>query len=165
MVPRKYSSVAALINADESGRLDDSAFDDELWLLLCERIAAPQDVGRLTKPVVLYYASRYVQWEVGNGGFAQAAYNVPEWFEFAASWYEEVGLLEFAALIREAIALLPLENRETTFDAQEIGELFDQFSESRLARLDDRLNGSGWEADSRRVQYVRENKDAFRGVD
>jgi hypothetical protein len=78
--------------------------------------------------------------------------------------YAEFGLHGFAALIREAVTLLPTENRGTTFDAQEIGELFEQFSESKLALLDDRLEGTGWEADERRLQYVRENRQAFRDV-
>lgn len=164
MVSHKFNSIAALLDADARGELDDSTLDDELWLLLTERISTPQDAGRFGKPVLLYYASRLVQWEVGNGGFAQAAYNVPEWFEAAALGYDELGLPGLGALIREAITLLPTENRETTFDAQEIGELFGQFAESKLAQLDDRLEGTGWEADVRRLQYVRENRQAFRDV-
>jgi uncharacterized protein DUF4375 len=164
MVPHRFVSVAALMDADERGELDDSTFDDELWFFLIDRISTPQDAGRFPKPVLLYYASRYVQWEVGNGGFAQAAYNIPEWFELAALGYTELGLHSFAALIREALALLPTENRETTFDAHEIGELFEQFSESKLALLDERLMGTGWEADERRLQYVRQNRQAFRDV-
>ena len=138
MIRHKFASIAALIDADERGQVDDSTFDSELWLFLIELISSPQDAGRFAKPVTLYYASRYLQWEVGNGGFAQAAYNIPEWFELAASGYDELGLPRFAALIREAMTLLPTENRATTFDAQEIGELFQQFSESKLARLDER---------------------------
>ena len=164
MVRHKFVSVAALLDADERGELDASTFDDELWLLLIERISTPEDAGRFAKPVLLYYASRFVQWEVGNGGFAQAAYNIPQWFELAALGYAEFGLHGFAALIREAMTLLPTENRNATFDAKEIGELFERFSESKLALLDDRLDGTGWEADERRLRYVRENRQAFRDV-
>ena len=131
MMRHKFTSVAALMDADERGELDDSTLDDELWVFLNERISTPQDGSHFPKPVLLYYASRYVQWEVGNGGFAQAAYNIPEWFELGSLGYDELGLHRFAALIREAMALLPGENRETTFDAEEIGELFEQFAESK----------------------------------
>jgi hypothetical protein len=164
MPHHKFSSIAALMDADERGLVDDPTFDDELWLSLVELIATPQDVGRFAKPVVLYYASRLLQWEVGNGGFAQAAYNVPDWFELAAVGYDELGEPRFAAMIREAMTLLPTENRETTFDSQEIGELFQQFSESKLARLDERLGEIDWEADAKRLQYVRDNRQVFREV-
>ena len=167
MVCHEFVSIAALLDAEERGEVSESTFDDELWLFLIERISSPQDTARFAKPVMLYYASRLVQWEVGNGGFAQAAYNVPEWFELAALGYDELGLPRFATLIREAMALLPTENRETAFDAQEIGELFQQFSESKLARLGERLDQmdqTEWEADALRLQYVRENRQAFRDV-
>jgi hypothetical protein len=164
MVRHNFVSVAALMDADERGELDNSTFEDELWFFLIERISTPEDASRFPKPVLLYYASRYVEWEVGNGGFAQAAYNIPEWFDLAALGYGELGLHSFAALIREAMTLLPTENRETTFDAEEIGELFEQFSESKLALLDDRMDGTGWEADEQRLRYVRENRQAFRDI-
>jgi Domain of unknown function (DUF4375) len=152
MVRQKFVSIAALMDADERGELDNGKFDDELWFFLIERISTPEDARHFPKPVLLYYSSRYVEWEVGNGGFAQAAYNIPEWFDLAALGYAELGLHSFAALIREAMTLLPIENRETTFDAEEIGELFEQFSESKLALLDDRLDGTGWEADEHRLR-------------
>src|SRR4051812_18093017 len=111
MVRHKFVSVAALMDADERGDLTASTLDDELWLFLIEHISTPEDAGRFAKPVLLYYVTRCVQWEVGNGGFAQAAYDVPEWFELAALGYTEFGLHGFAALIREAMTLLPTENR------------------------------------------------------
>ena len=160
----RFPSIAALMSADERGELDDSTFDDELWLFLVERISSPEDGSHFPVPVLLYYASRYLQWEVGNGGFAQAAYNIREWFELAATAYDELGVHDFAELIREATALLHAENRETTFDAQDIGELFDQFAESKLALLDERLDGMEWEADARRIRYVRQNRQAFRDL-
>lgn len=163
MAQPKFESISALIDAEERCQLHDATFDDELWLFLVRRINTPQDAARLPRPVALYYSSRLLQWEVGNGGFAQAAFNVPEWFELAASGYEEIGAPKFAALIREAMSLLPTENRET-FNAEEIGDLFQQFSESRLARLNERLGGIEWEADAKRLQYVRDNRQAFRSV-
>ena len=113
----------------------------------------------------MYYASRYMAWEVGNGGFAQAAYNIPEWFDLAALGYERLGLQRAAALIREAIAILEHEeNRSKTFTATEIGELFQQFADSKLAKLDDRLDEVGWWATEQRLDYVRANRDAFRSI-
>ena len=162
MPRQRFASIAALIDADENGQLDDSTFDDELWSLLVERISTPQEATLFARPVQLYYASRFLQWEVGNGGFAQAAYNIPEWFDLAAAGYDELGLGSFAALIREATSLVPTE--VASFDATQIGELFAQFAESGLASLDRRLGEIVWEADVRRIQYVRENRVAFRAV-
>ena len=67
-------------------------------------------------------------------------------------------------MIREAIPLLTEETGDTTFDAEDIGELFEQFSESKLAELDERLDDSDWWAIEPRLTYIRENAEAFRTI-
>lgn len=156
--------MAALLDADERGEISDDTFDDELWSFLVERIEVPEDAVRFSEPVLVYFASRYMEWEVGNGGFAQAAYNIPEWFEPAAWAYDRLGLPEASALIWKAIPMLRKENRFTTFTATYIGGLFKQFSESKLAMLDDRLDDVGWWAEGERLRFVRGNRNAFRSV-
>src|SRR5262245_16504240 len=120
----KYASIAALMQADERGELEDTVFDDELWTFVANKVGGPEDRERFADPVIVYFASRYLEWEVGNGGFAQAAYNIPEWFPLAAWSYDALGLEKAGDVIREASALLPKENRETTFTSADIGELF-----------------------------------------
>jgi hypothetical protein len=157
----KYESIAALMELDERGELEDTQFDDELWMFVANQMGGPEDRERFADPVVVYFASRFLEWEVGNGGFAQAAYNIPEWFPLAAWGYDQLGLEKAGDLIREAISLLSKENRENTFTASDIGELFSQFSESELAKLDKRLDECGWWAMETRLKYVRENRASF----
>ena len=52
------------------------------------------------------------------------------------------------------------DKRDGNFTASEIGGLFQQFSESDIAKLDSRLDQVGWWADEIRLAYVRENRDA-----
>jgi hypothetical protein len=152
------------MDADERGELEINRFDDELWLLLIQSVDSVDDCARYGEPVVLYYASRYLEGDVGNGGFAQAAYNCPELFEPAARAYDQLGLPQAAGLIRAAMSLLAKENRTTTFVAEEIGELFSQFADGELAKLDKRLDESGFWAIDARIRYVRQHRDAFRPI-
>jgi hypothetical protein len=103
----KYANVQELFNADKKSTLEDAVLDDQLWLLLSERIHAPSDLEGLPLEVTQYYASRLVQWEVGNGGFPQAIDNgLQEWFLSAAAAYDLFGKPEFANLIRKANAII-----------------------------------------------------------
>ena len=74
-------SLREVLEQDEISPLDDDELEDAMWLVLCERISTPKDIEQFQRPVAVYFASRLLQFEVGNGGFAQAAFNVPEWFE------------------------------------------------------------------------------------
>lgn len=161
----KFSSIADLMEADEKGELGDDDFDDELWLLLLQHIDMPSDLAKFDQVVSVYFASRYMEWEVGNGGFAQAAYNIPEWFDPAASAYRQLGLETAAMLIQEAASIMRKgEARGRKFNARAIGKLFQQFRESKLAKLDNRLDDVGWWADEQRLRYVRKNRAAFKVV-
>ena len=79
-----YRTVRALLEADSNAPIPDGKLDDQMWLLLNERIEGPEDLRGLPIEVERYYPSRLLQWEVGNGGFAQAAYSCSEWFPLAA---------------------------------------------------------------------------------
>ena len=80
-----------ILEQDETSPLNDDELDHRLWLVLFERISTPKDLHQFRQPVAVYYASRLMQFEVGNGGFAQAAFNIPEWFELAAAAYDSLG--------------------------------------------------------------------------
>ena len=80
-----FESIGALMRADETGTLEDEEFDRNLWLLVSRVVRVFDNYDEFPRPVVDYYASCRMEWDVGNGGFAQAAYNMPEWFEAAAS--------------------------------------------------------------------------------
>jgi hypothetical protein len=162
-----WSTVAELIAHDERSLLPKSEFDDALWILLQDKIFSIEDASSFPRPVILYFASRYVQWDVGNGGFAQAAFNVPEWFELALEWYRLMGKASSASLLEEAIRLLPEEKAELDGKGLRdgtIAEVFEHFDQSRMSALDKRIVSEDWEVDEERVEYVRKNRDAFRGI-
>jgi hypothetical protein len=168
MAPPKATDPAQLMDMDEAGALDDEAggFDDQLWGLLWQRIESPRQAESYPEPVWVYFASRYMEWEVGNGGFPQAAYNIPDWFPLAAEAYRRLGLEAAGALIDRAHKLvISGESREGRFTARTIGRLFRQFRESRLAGFDALLDEVGWWAEKVRLAYVRRNRSSFRSVE
>ena len=149
----KYASVRELLNADKKSTLEDSVFDDQLWLLLCERIHTPSDLQGLPLEVTHYYASRLVQWEVGNGGFPQAIDNgLQVWFSSAAAAYDIFGKPEFANLIRKANAI-----------TLECGDDMDSACEQSEV-LDEELSDIDWEIDELRIAYVRDHYEAFLAI-
>ena len=163
----QWKSIRELIDLDEESPMDSDEFDTALWLLLCDKISSPESLQRYELPVSVYYASRFLQWEVGNGGFAQAAYNIPEWFRLAADGYAKLEKPNAAQLIKDAMKLLPGERDELErkgLFAATIGSVFDHFRESRMAALDDRIPEDEWWIDHERVAYVRKHRDAFRAL-
>lgn len=142
-----------------------SEFDDALWLLLCD--LSLRELEQLPPPVRHYFASRYLQWDVGNGGFAQAAYNIPEFFGPAADGYEALGYRDAARLIRDAMKYLPKERAELerkNLLSATIDKVFDHFNESRMAAFDAKIREMPWEIDAERVAYVRKHRDVFRSL-
>ena len=165
---RRFLTVDALLDEDEASPLEWESFDDELWMLLSDKIADPSELDNYPHPVGVYLASRWLEWEVGNGGFAQAAYNIPEWFESAAIGYASLGKTRAVALIKEALRMLKSEretlSRKGLLNDTTIHEVFRHFSESEMAELDSRIPEDEWWIDKERVAYVRENRTAFRGI-
>ena len=165
---RLFTTVDALLDQDEASPLKWETFDDEMWFLLSERITDPSQLDNYPQPVGVYLASRWLQWEVGNGGFAQAAYNIPEWFETAASGYAALNKPKAVALIKEALQMLSNERdtlmRKDLLNDTTIHEVFRHFSESDMKVLDTRIPEDEWEIDEERVAYVRKNRHAFRGI-
>ncbi len=164
----RFTTVDALLDQDEASPLEWDAFDDELWLLLSDMITDPSDLNDYPLPVGVYLASRWLEWEVGNGGFAQAAYNIPEWFEPAAIAYATLGKPKSVALIKKAIQMLHAEHdtlsRKGLLSDTTIHDVFRHFSESDMVALDSNIPEDEWWIDEERVAYVRNNRDSFRGI-
>ncbi|MEW6213557.1 MAG: DUF4375 domain-containing protein [Acidobacteriota bacterium] len=156
-------SIREFIDRDAREPMDNAQFDDALWLALCERVSDPESLGALPHEVGVYYATRLVEWDVGNGGFAQATMNYPEWFDLAAAGFEELGKPAVASLIREAKALVSLE-AENMAKAREGGleGVFDYFKENAFDSLNERIEEVDFWSDDTRVAYVRQHRDAFR---
>jgi hypothetical protein len=164
-----YDSIAALFDEDAARPMSLSDLDDALWLLLTEKIAAPADLAKYDAPVAVYLASRWMESEVGNGGFAQAAFNIPEWFPLAEAGYTTLGKHRAAALIHEARQLLPAElallgAKGLRGKATTIEKVFEHFDDSELASLDERIPEDEWWIDDERIEYARRHQAAFRRV-
>jgi Domain of unknown function (DUF4375) len=165
--PHETHGVAMLADAFDRharGELDVNTFDDELWLALCDVVndRDAESFNNLPLAVRHYFASRYVECEVGNGGFAQAAFNVPHLFPAAREGYAALGLQGAVDLIAEAERLIA--EGHAKFGANprdDIGELFEEFAESALADLDARTEEVGWWATEKRVAYAVEHRASF----
>jgi Domain of unknown function (DUF4375) len=164
----RYESFRETFAAWDSGAIDEDALDTALWMLACRVVYGDERAGQLPDPVIHYYASRLMEWEVGNGGFSQAAYNIPEWFEPAAQGYEAIGHSPAAQLIREAGVIARKERglfgRLRRIGA-DIGSVFAAFKASSLDGLASDLDDIGWWAMSDRLKYVLNHREAFLSVD
>lgn len=165
--PPRYASVAALMDADEANPLEEDDLDDQLWKLLCLKVEDLQSLSGWPAEVAGFYASRLMEWEVGNGGFAQAAYNIPDWFGIAALGYEALELPAAAERIRVAEELALGEREKFSFLKRrraKINKIFSAFEESRLNELNTGLDELGWWATSARLAYVRRHRQIFRSI-
>lgn len=147
----------------ERGAIDQDDFDSVFWDLWCQRVDAAGGIASLPLPVRHYFASRLLEWEVGNGGFAQAVHNVPEMFEPAAAGYDALDLPRCAERIRECIRIMGMNARQVDRwrRIRSIGRLFRAFAGSPFRRLDAGLDKIGWWAEDARLAYVRSNKASF----
>lgn len=155
-------SINELLGEGEIAQVSDSELDDAVWLSLCEKISTPKDLLAFPDVVGTYYASRYVEWEVGNGGFAQAVLNVPEWLGPAAAAFKALGkpmvtdiIVEAQEIVRREISALP----EVRPGAEQA--LSDYFYDNAFNHLDAQLDDIGFWSDDRRVALVRENREQF----
>jgi hypothetical protein len=136
-------SPAEVMALDEAGELDDEALDDGLWMALLGAGVSSETLSSHPAGVRMFYATRLVEWEVGNGGFSQALENARECLEEAIAGYEMLGDHESTELLQRAI------ERSKALEA-----------------LDEELEGPPWEGvpwgDARRLAYVRAHRDEFR---
>lgn len=153
-------SLDELMRRDELDELEDD-FDTELWELLRKRITTVESLQAWPEPVRVYYASRLLEWEVGNGGFAQAAMNIPEWFEEAAKGYEVLGKPKCAARIREAAEFAASEADALSEAGVSLESAFEYFDEAAFENFDSQLDKLGWWAEEDRIDFVRANRTAF----
>jgi hypothetical protein len=123
---------------------------------------------RWPESVRLFYACYDINYQVGNGGFAQAAFNVPELLPVAQKAFEEFGRKQAADLCRRAMSMLPAELREHLAkglkDGPSLGDVFDHFSESEMAKLDENLPAEFW-ADDALQELVQQHRQDFESVD
>lgn len=142
LAQRRPAEVMAL---DEDGELDDDALDEGLWFALLGAGVSCETLASFPEAVRMYYATRLIEWEVGNGGFSQAIHNAATCFPDAIAGYELVGDHASAELLRRAL--------ESSHDEQ------------ALNALDEGLDGPPWHGvpwgDERRIAYVRAHRNEF----
>jgi hypothetical protein len=118
--------------------------------------------------VRLFYACYDINYQVGNGGFAQAAYNVPELLPVAQKAFERFGRNQAADLCRRAISMLPIELQDHFAKGlrgrPSLDDVFKHFSESQMAQLDEDLPQEFW-ADDALQQLVQQHRTDFESVD
>src|SRR5688572_30630110 len=153
-------SIQAVLDRDTRSEFADwSDFDSALWAAVCELVDDPHDIARFPEQFQFYYATRMLEWDVGNGGFAQAAMNYPDFFEPAARGYEALGKPKLAAFVREAAKVAEKE-RPAIDEAREGGleDAFEYFREGAFDEFDERLEEVGWfKNDDDRLNHVRAN--------
>jgi len=158
-------SMRDVIERDKNGefkRWED--LDDTVWGVLCDIVDfdTPDSIVTYPEPVWVYFTTRYLEWGVGNGGFAQAAMNIPDWFELAAKGNEILGKPQLAALIR-SVAEFSISERKQIDTARQGGleSAFEYFREGAFDQFDEQLDEIGWWCDEERVEYVRAHRDQF----
>lgn len=118
--------------------------------------------------VRLFYACYDINFQVGNGGFAQAAYNVPELLPIAQKAFERFGRKQAADLCGRAVSMLSAELREHLAKGLRhratIEGVFAHFRESEMARLDENLPGEFW-ADDALQDLVQQHRKDFESLD
>ena len=139
-------------------------FDDAEWGVLWSIVDfdAPDSILMQPEPVWVYFPTRLLQWEVGNGSFAQAAMNIPDWFELAAKGNEILGKPHLAVFIR-SIAQFSRGERNQIDNARGGGleSAFEYFRKGIFSQFDEQLDRIGWWCDEERVAYVRAHQEQF----
>jgi len=162
-------SFQELFESDRKTRLVSWQFSEELASLLYARVNAHSDFARWPHPAKIYYACYDLVFQVGNGGFAQAAYNVPHLFRLAAEGYELLGLKAHAAHIRKASLALPAEHRahqaKGLLGLPTIGAVFAHFEKSELSSFDSVTEEKDWWLSDNLDDYARKHEADFLVLD
>jgi len=167
--PPPFESITALMAADTAATVSDENFVRHLdWFLGHVMPYAAADCHGLPEPVVLYWATGLMEYNVFNGGFAQAAYNIPDWFELAAMGYEQLGRPIAADRVRQAAGLALTERASVSWLKRRragIRAIFKHFRGSALKALDKDLYEIGWEIAEPRIQLARAHRAVFASLD
>lgn len=167
-VYRRYLTKILTDHTDAPYDNEKREFVEDIASALYERYDDMPPIETWPQCVRYFYACYDMNYQVGNGGFAQAAYNVPELIPIALEAFDHFGHNNAAALLRKVVALLPnevTEHDEKGFGADEtIGEVFAHFEESKMAEFDEDVPDEFW-VDDRLQQLVEENRADFISVD
>jgi hypothetical protein len=145
MEEARHRPVRDVIESDAATPMEDDEFDDALWLALSGRVDAANDLAGLPNGVRMYYATRMVEYDVGNGGFEHSVDCAAEYYEEAIAGYRLLGDHASAELLQRAQAHAD--------------------DPAALDALADEVAGPPWDGvpwgDAARLAYVREHRNEF----
>ncbi|MEQ1696298.1 MAG: hypothetical protein ABL901_10715 [Hyphomicrobiaceae bacterium] len=163
-------SLVALLDAHtdvpfEGDVLEERGFIERVAMALYDR---HEQFSRWPESVRHFYACYDLNFQVGSGGFAQAAYNIPHLIPVAQEAFEQFGRTKAAELCSRAVALLPaelVEHMAKGFTGEESLEgVFDHFNESAMNELSQNLPSEFW-ADGALQSLVQRHRKDFASVD
>jgi len=147
--------------------LPDAQLDDEVWLAMSAIVRqrggnTRAALATLTPGQRMYYATRLLEWEAGNGGMAQYFFNGEDaTIDDAIGGYELLGHPEWAQIVRDAKSIAAQELATMPASRGRDPEAINDYLEhSRLNDIDGRFASVPW-ADDLRIAYVRAHPDEF----
>lgn len=147
---------------------EERQFVEQIADALYERVDDLPAIQEWPKPVKQFYALYEFNFQVGNGGFAQAAYNVPHLFPIALDAFEDLRLQDAAAICRKALAMLPAEItaqiEKGIVDTESLEDVFEHFGDSELSELDETIPDEFW-VDDKLQRLAETHRDAFLSLD
>jgi hypothetical protein len=163
-------SLTALLASHEDAPYDceKGRFVEQIASALYERYEDMPPISVWPQSVRYFYACYDINFQVGNGGFAQAAYNVPELIPIALEAFEHFECKDAIKLLRNVIDALP--NELSEHDAKGFGydetleEVFEHFASSDLSAFDEDLPEDFWVV-PRLQRLIEENRQDFASVD
>jgi hypothetical protein len=137
-------------------------FIEQIASALYERLEELPALEQWPEGVRKFFVLYEFNYQVGNGGFAQAAYNTPNLFPIALEAYESLGLHEAASLCRRAWEMLPAELtsqiEKGVIDSDSLEEVFEHFDDSEMSALDESIPDEFWVDDV--LQSIAEKHSA-----
>lgn len=147
---------------------DDRMLIEGIASALYEYIENEPDIDRWPQSARCFYALYDMDFQIGNGGLAQAAYNIPELFPAVIDAYETLGRPLVAQFFREALGLLPAELQEhldkDLRDDPSIGDVFEYFNESAMAEFEEKAPEELF-VDDLLHSYALEHRAVFEAMD
>lgn len=173
----QVAAIVELFERHPSPEIGKDDFDDSLWGAVCDLVPNNEALKTLPVAVRTYYVTRYVEWEVANGGFGQLIYNVwstsdgtiegvTEFFNHVVEGYTTLGRQQAANLMRKALEITGAECARISkiHGAESIQAVFDYFNEEVFDGLDAQFQadeGVEFWSDAQRLAYVVAKKDEF----
>ncbi len=164
-----YSLVQILAeHGDKPDDPEDCELIEQVASAIYERYEDLPEMDQWPQSVQYFFACYDLNFQVGAGGFAQAAYNVPELFLIAEQAFQFLKRPAAAELCRRANSMLPAELKthlEKGFTEEpSIGDVFEHFDESPMADLDEEIPDEFW-VGVELQQLVRQHRADFESME